>query len=99
MGAAKPTTADKPSAAAATKRAPNRRIRSTLTNRPKPVVDPQVVRALDAIDAWPVTAAAAGVVARDGQTATRGPSDRPFALASVTKPLVALAALVAGAEG
>jgi CubicO group peptidase (beta-lactamase class C family) len=57
------------------------------------------MQALAAIDAWPTTNAAAGVVLTNGTTWTYGASGRPFALASVTKPLVALAALVAVEEG
>jgi CubicO group peptidase (beta-lactamase class C family) len=57
------------------------------------------MRALATIDEWPNTNAAAGVVLTNGTTWTHGPSERPFALASVTKPLVALAVLVAVEEG
>jgi CubicO group peptidase (beta-lactamase class C family) len=56
------------------------------------------MRVLAAIDEWPATNAAAGVVS-DGTIRTHGASARPFALASVTKPLVALAVLVAVEEG
>jgi CubicO group peptidase (beta-lactamase class C family) len=55
--------------------------------------------ALDAIDDWPVPNAAAAVVGRTGVLATHGDIDRQFALASVTKPLVARAAQVAIEEG
>ncbi|WP_431781668.1 serine hydrolase domain-containing protein [Streptomyces chumphonensis] len=52
------------------------------------------------IDNWPVTTAAASVVRADGTLAGRhGPDDHRFALASVTKPLTAYAALVAVEEG
>jgi CubicO group peptidase (beta-lactamase class C family) len=51
------------------------------------------------IDSWPVPTAAAGVVLADGRRAVRGPADRPFPLASVTKPLAAYAVLVAVEEG
>jgi CubicO group peptidase (beta-lactamase class C family) len=54
---------------------------------------------LAAIDDWPVTTAAAALVGPDGILATRGPIDHVFALASVTKPLAALATLVAVEEG
>jgi CubicO group peptidase (beta-lactamase class C family) len=54
---------------------------------------------LAAIDSWPVTTAAAAVVGRSGVLAKRGPTDAVLPLASVTKPLVALAALVAVEEG
>jgi CubicO group peptidase (beta-lactamase class C family) len=63
------------------------------------VVDPEVVRVLAAIDEWPATNAAAGVARADGTIRTHGASSRPFALASVTKVLVALATLVAVEEG
>lgn len=55
--------------------------------------------ALDGIDAWPVGAAAAGVTAADGFRDLHGPVAAPFELASVTKPLTALAVLVAVEEG
>ncbi len=55
--------------------------------------------ALAAIDGWPVPSAAAAVVGPSGVLAVRGPTDRPFPLASVTKPLAALAILVAVEEG
>jgi CubicO group peptidase (beta-lactamase class C family) len=58
-----------------------------------------VAAPLDLIDDWPVRTVAAGVLAPDGSTTTRGPATEPFALASVTKPLAALAALVAVEEG
>ncbi|WP_340561724.1 serine hydrolase domain-containing protein [Streptomyces sp. GSL17-111] len=52
------------------------------------------------IDNWPVTTAAASVVRADGTLAGRhGPDGHRFALASVTKPLTAYAALVAVEEG
>ena len=55
---------------------------------------------LSLIETWPVPHAAAAVVRRDGSPAgTHGPLDRPFPLASVTKPLTAYAALVAYEEG
>jgi len=53
---------------------------------------------LTAIDEWPVTAAAAAVIGRGGVLSARGPGAEPFPLASVTKPLAALAALVAVEE-
>jgi CubicO group peptidase (beta-lactamase class C family) len=55
--------------------------------------------ALDALDDWPVPNAAAAVVGRNGVLATHGDIERQFALASVTKPLVARAAQVAIEEG
>lgn len=56
------------------------------------------VSALDAIAGWPVPNAAAAVVGPSGVLATSGPVERPFPLASVTKPLAALAVLVAVEE-
>jgi CubicO group peptidase (beta-lactamase class C family) len=53
---------------------------------------------LELIDAWDVPTAAAAVVGVDGVLATRGPVERPFWLASVTKPLASLAVLVAVEE-
>jgi CubicO group peptidase (beta-lactamase class C family) len=57
------------------------------------------VSALDAIADWPVRNAAAAVVAPSGVMATFGDQSRDFALASVTKPLVARAAHIAVEEG
>lgn len=54
--------------------------------------------ALDQLEGWPVSTAAAMVVSPAGVLAAHGPTDRPFALASVTKPLAALAVLVAVEE-
>jgi CubicO group peptidase (beta-lactamase class C family) len=54
--------------------------------------------ALAALDGWPVPTAAAAVVGPSGVLATCGPIEQPFALASVTKPLAALAILVAVQE-
>lgn len=54
---------------------------------------------LATVDGWPVPHAAAAVVGPDAVLASHGPTDRPFALASVTKPLAALACLVAVEEG
>lgn len=48
---------------------------------------------------WPVSNAAAGWRDRAGTTWTHGEPSRPFPLASVTKPLFALAVLVAIEEG
>jgi CubicO group peptidase (beta-lactamase class C family) len=55
--------------------------------------------ALDALDQWPVPAAAAAVIAPSGVLATHGDTERVFALASVTKPLVARAVQIAVEEG
>lgn len=58
------------------------------------------VRALEQIREWPVRNAAAGVVVRGkGVLDSAGDLDRVFRLASVTKPLVAYAVLVAVEEG
>jgi CubicO group peptidase (beta-lactamase class C family) len=55
--------------------------------------------ALDAIDDWPVPAAAAAVIGTSGVLASHGDTARTFALASLTKPLVARAAQIAVEEG
>jgi CubicO group peptidase (beta-lactamase class C family) len=55
--------------------------------------------ALDAIADWPVKSAAAAVVAPSGVVAQYGDTKQRFALASVTKPLVARAAQIAIEEG
>lgn len=55
--------------------------------------------ALEAIDDWPVEAAAAAVIGPDGVRASHGDTERVFVLASVTKPLVARAVQVAVEEG
>ena len=55
---------------------------------------------LDAIATWPVGSAAAAVIGPDGSVLEAyGDQGEPFWLASVTKPLVALAVLVAVEEG
>lgn len=53
---------------------------------------------LGLLDDWPVPHAAAAVVSAQGVLASRGPTDLEFRLASVTKPLFALAVLVAVEE-
>lgn len=55
--------------------------------------------ALDALDDWPVSTAAAAVVGPSGTLASHGDTGREFALASVTKPLAARAVQVAIEEG
>jgi CubicO group peptidase (beta-lactamase class C family) len=55
--------------------------------------------ALDVIDDWPVSAAAAAVIGPSGVLASHGDTERVFALASVTKSLVARAAQIAIEEG
>jgi CubicO group peptidase (beta-lactamase class C family) len=58
------------------------------------------VEALRLADRWPVETVALAVVRADGALAgTRGPLDRPFRLASVTKLLSAYAVLIAVEEG
>jgi CubicO group peptidase (beta-lactamase class C family) len=57
------------------------------------------VQALRQIDGWPVGFAAAGVVTPAGATATHGDIQRVARLASVSKPVAALAMLVAAEEG
>jgi CubicO group peptidase (beta-lactamase class C family) len=57
------------------------------------------VRALRQIDAWPVSFAAAGVLTRAGRAETHGDASRAVRLASVSKPVAALATLVAAEEG
>jgi CubicO group peptidase (beta-lactamase class C family) len=54
--------------------------------------------ALAQIDGWPAENATAGVVRRSERW-TRGPGSRAFRWASVTKPVTAVAALVAAEEG
>ncbi|CAJ1501649.1 serine hydrolase domain-containing protein [[Mycobacterium] burgundiense] len=55
--------------------------------------------ALEVLEDWPVTAAAAAVVGPAGVLASHGDTAAPFALASVTKPLAARAIQVAVEEG
>lgn len=55
--------------------------------------------ALGAVATWPVPTAAVAVVGPSGVLAAVGPTDHRFRLASVTKPLAALATLVAVEEG
>src|SRR5438067_9912544 len=57
------------------------------------------MKALQRIDEWPASAAAAGVGRDADVVAVRGPRDRVFRWASVTKLVTALAALVAAEEG
>lgn len=55
--------------------------------------------ALRLIDAWDVPFAAAGVTTVDATIATHGDATRPVRLASVSKPVTALAVLIAVEEG
>ena len=57
------------------------------------------MRALRQIDEWPVPFAAAGVRAREGRVGRHGDATRAVRLASVSKPVAALAILVAAEEG
>jgi CubicO group peptidase (beta-lactamase class C family) len=57
-----------------------------------------MTKPLAAVDGWPVDTAAAAVVGPSGVLATHGPVEQAFPLASVTKPLAALAILVAVEE-
>jgi len=57
------------------------------------------VEALNQVESWPAENAAAGVVSRGAVVATHGPAEREFRWASVTKPVTALALLVAAEEG
>jgi CubicO group peptidase (beta-lactamase class C family) len=57
------------------------------------------VQALRQIESWPVPFAAAGVVRREGVVETHGDAARVVGLASVTKPITALALMVAAEEG
>jgi CubicO group peptidase (beta-lactamase class C family) len=58
----------------------------------------RAAEALAAVRSWPVPHAAAAVVGPSGILAAEGDVDRVFRLASVTKPLAALAVLVAVEE-
>lgn len=51
--------------------------------------------ALEVVDDWPVDNVAAAVVGPDGALAVHGDDSRVYRLASVTKPIVAVAALLA----
>jgi CubicO group peptidase (beta-lactamase class C family) len=57
------------------------------------------VQALRQIDAWPVQFTAAGVLTREGRIETHGDTSKVVRLASVSKPVAALALLVAAEEG
>jgi CubicO group peptidase (beta-lactamase class C family) len=57
------------------------------------------VDALLQIDGWPVGATTAGVVTDAGPLAVRGPADREFRWASITKLATALAVMIAVEEG
>jgi CubicO group peptidase (beta-lactamase class C family) len=57
------------------------------------------VQALRQIAAWPVGFAAVGVVDAEGRMSTEGDASRSVRLASVSKPVAALAMMVAAEEG
>ena len=57
------------------------------------------MEALRQIDDWPVPLAAAGIVTASGRVEVAGAADASFHLASVSKPVAALALLVAAEEG
>jgi CubicO group peptidase (beta-lactamase class C family) len=57
------------------------------------------VKALEQVEQWPAETVAVGVIADGRVTATRGPEKRGLRWASVTKPVAALAVLVAAEEG
>lgn len=57
------------------------------------------MRALALTATWPVPHVAAAAVLQDGSVTTRGPTDRPFRIASVAKMLVGWTVLVAVEEG
>jgi CubicO group peptidase (beta-lactamase class C family) len=62
------------------------------------LVSPRV-QALRQIDGWPVEFAAAGVVVPSGEMSTHGDATRAVRLASLSKPVTALAVLIAAEEG
>ena len=68
-----------------------------LRRSTRKLVSPRV-QALRQIDGWPVPFAAAGAVL-EGRIETYGDAARPVRLASVSKPVAALATLVAAEEG
>lgn len=57
------------------------------------------MRALTLVADWPVRTVAAAAVKPDGSTATTGPVDQQFRLASITKMLTSWAILIACEEG
>ena len=57
------------------------------------------VKALRQIDGWPVPFAVAGALTSEGRIETHGDPSRHLRLASVSKPVAALALLVAAEEG
>jgi CubicO group peptidase (beta-lactamase class C family) len=65
----------------------------------RPTGQAALAAALRLIDTWPVEHAAAAVIGTDGVIARHGETSREFALASLTKPVVSTAILVAVEEG
>ncbi len=57
------------------------------------------VDALRAVEGWPADHVSVGVVSADGTVATHGDAGLQYSWASVTKPVTALACLVAAEEG
>ena len=57
------------------------------------------MEALQLTDAWPADNVAVAALARGGELGRRGDASRVFRWASITKPVTALAALVAAEEG
>jgi CubicO group peptidase (beta-lactamase class C family) len=57
------------------------------------------LEALQLIDSWPAENVAVAALSREGELGRRGDASRVFRWASVTKPVTALAALVAAEEG
>src|SRR6266516_7589233 len=57
------------------------------------------MEALQLTDSWPAESVAVAALARGGELGRRGDASRVFRWASVTKPVVAVAALVAAEEG
>jgi CubicO group peptidase (beta-lactamase class C family) len=57
------------------------------------------LESLQITDAWPAENVAVAALSKDGELGRRGDSSRVFRWASVTKPVTALAALVAAEEG
>lgn len=58
----------------------------------------RIETALAVVDGWPVDNVSVAVIGPDGVIASRGDDSRVYRLASVTKPIVALAALIAVEE-
>jgi len=59
----------------------------------------EAVDALRQVEGWPAETVAVGVLRSGEEVASRGPRDQVFRWASVTKPVTALATLIAAEEG